>query len=375
MAIQIRNRFPGANARLLKQTYGPETEIIFTADPCGSPEALWFHFRFEDPEPSDPRPESLTLSMRFFGNHAEAEDPAQYRPVLRETGKAWNRLRAPVVTYLDDGQPLLSWTVPYPESRMEIALAHPYGKDELDGMRQKAKGYWQEEPIGLTQSGRLLPRLDNRLSDREAHGLYLIARQCPGATPSSWILDGILDSIARSRVSNWAVSAIPFADLDGVLAGQHESPMVMPMSESWASPCRRHEVNAIKADLQRWSLRCKPALVIECRATSNGEHDGIYLSATTATAEIDRHGQAWANLIKKGLEPDFASERFQRPSEKGTRNQLSSFVQETLACPCVILHAPYTHCREHLMTPKQYREAGRRVVQALLGRWQKAPRR
>jgi len=61
MAIKVIDRFPGANARILAvRDDAKAPEIVFTPDPRGGTEALWFDFRVHDPSPpAAGAPESL----------------------------------------------------------------------------------------------------------------------------------------------------------------------------------------------------------------------------------------------------------------------------------------------------------------------------
>ena len=381
MALRILNRFPGANVRLLSLRQAPDPEVVFTADPHGGTEALWFDFRIEDPDPPATVPEQLTLTLRFFGNLLGGNDPARLRPVMREPGKSWNRLRAPSVTVLDDGQPLLRWTIPYPTTRTEIAFSHPYGRDELEVLLQRAKGYWREESIGLTQGGRVLTRLDNQVGAANGgnapRGLYLVARQHSGETPGSWVLDGLLEAISRARNAGWCVWAVPFANLDGVVAGDYgKDPFPYDLNRAWGHPPMRHEIRVLQSDMRRWAARCRPELVLDLHAPGACEQEGVYAfanPANPANPEADRALQAWGNVLGKALAPEFAAHPFVRKAEHASRwetPRVSDYVQSAFGCAALSIETPYAVCRDSLMTPKQYREVGRRMAQAILGRWQ-----
>ena len=375
MAIRVLNRFPGSNVRVLALPQAPDKELGFTPDPHGGPEALWFDFRIEDPDPPVPVPETLALALRFFDVHPGKINPEHCRPVIREAGKSWNRLRAPAVTTLDDGQALLHWTIPYPAARVELALCHPYGRDELDVMLQRAKGYWREECIGLTQGGRLLTRLDNRVGGKgkgtaAPRGLYLLARQHPGETPGSWILDGMLETITRARPANWCVWSTPFADLDGVIAGDHAGGFTS--GQAWTRPPMRYEGAVLQADMSRWAERCRPELIVDLQASGIRENDGLHVSVAPVAPEAERNRLAWTHIMQQALGPEFAADPFARPVETtpgADAAGLSEYAHKAFGCCALTIKTPYTACRETLMTPKQYREAGRRLAQAILTRW------
>lgn len=380
MALKLFDRFPGGNARVLELRQPPEAEVVFTPDPRGGAEAMWFDFCLEDQATEGAVPDTLTLTLRFFSNlQGGGGDPLCCRPVVRQTGKNWQRLSAPVMRHLPDGQPLQQWQIPYPVIRTEIALGHPYGPDDLRSLLQRSKGYWHEAAIGLTGSGKMLTRLDNQAQlparTGQPRGLYLLARQVAGETPGSWVLDGLLDGVARRRGgSPWCVRAVPFADLDGVLAGDYGRG-VFPVDPGRAAylPPRRHEEVVIGQDMRRWAAACRPELILELHAPDCSDQGGMSVTRAGAEGEAaDRATQAWINVLQQNLSPEFAAEPFVRPVDcpphrAGAR--ADDAVSGAIGCPVLRLAVPYACCGATVMTPKQYREAGRRVAHAILNRW------
>lgn len=384
MALRVLNRFPGANVRILRmsQASASAPEVVFTADPHGGPEALWFNFKLEDTDPATPVPETLNLTLRFYGNLLGGGNPNTFRPLTRQSNKSWKRLPVPSVQHLDDGQPVLRWTIPYPVIRTEVAFCHPYGADELRILLARSKGYWREESIGCTQNGRVMTRLDNRIMDSgdaagRPRGLYLLARQHAGETPGSWVMDGMLDGFSRGRAGNkWCIWSIPFANLDGVLAGDYgKDPFPYDLNRAWGSPPMRHETLVLQRDMRRWAERCRPELVLDLHAPGACEHDGIYLFKTapqTEGTETDRNQQTWINVLGKELGSDFTADPFARLATYGSRwntPRVTDFVRDTLGCTALSMEIPYGFCGDTVMTPKQYREAGRRLSRAILSRW------
>ncbi len=378
MAIRVLNRFAGANVRVLALRQAPEAEVVFAADPHGGPEALWFYFRIEDPDRPATPSESLTLTLRFSGNAPEGADPLYCRPVMREPGKSWSRLRAPDISHSEDGQPLLRWTIPYPAARVELAFSHPYGRDELDVLLQRGKNFWREEAVGLTQDGHVITRLDNRISGRgkgtaAPRGLFLLARQQAGAAPGSWVIDGMLETFSRARPANWCIWAIPFANLDGVIGGDYGmSSFPFDLNRAWSTPPMRHEAAVMQHAMRLWATHCTPELVLDLGASGPGDHDGINARISPLTPETQRPLQTWANVLQQALEPEFPATPFVRPSDDTplpTVQCLPEYVQKRFGCCALAIETPYAICRDTPMTPKQYREVGRRLAQAILSRW------
>lgn len=379
MALRVLNRFPGANVRVLGvRAEGPEPEVVFTPDPHGGTEALWFSFRVDDPAPPATPPAALTLTLRFFESLLGADDPAAIRPVTHEAGKNWFRLKPPTVTKQPDGQQSLSWSIPYPTASTEIALCYPYFRDELALLLDHCKDYWHEDGVGLTQEGRVLTRLRNDVAEGSnacphPRGLYVVARQHSGETPGSWVMDGLLTAFARAKPVNWCVWAVPFANLDGVVGGDYgKDPFPYDLNRAWGTPPMRHETLVLQHDLRRWAKHCKPDLVLDLHAPGACENQGVYAYlAEPSTPEWERSTQAWVNVFRQALVPDFAAENFARKGNYASRwetPRLSGFARDQLGCSAVTIETPYALCRETVMSPKQYREVGQRLARAIVTR-------
>ncbi len=378
MGIKVLSRFPGANVRVLDlRTRDGTPELLFSADPKGGGEALWFDFRLEETAPDGALPETMVLSLAFFDTLLGGSRPSVCRPVIREMGKPWNRLRPALETRLADGQVLLSWTIAYPRTPVEVAFCYPYDRDDLSALLKHCKGYWTEGSIGLTEQGRTLTRLDNSVRSEgslQPKGLYVMARQHAGATPGSWVLDGLLSAFSRARPPMWAIWAVPFANLDGVVVGEHGGG-ADPFGD-----CRggvkgplRHEERVLQRDMFRWAAQCRAELVLTLRAPGACETGGIrgQVPADGDDAQWLHSCRAWANVLTQGLGSDYAASDSACTvveSEHWGMQPLSSFVRAHLGCAVVAIDVPFAFCGEQMMTPKQYREAGQRLARAVLNR-------
>ncbi|MGI5869288.1 MAG: hypothetical protein ACOX9C_07585 [Kiritimatiellia bacterium] len=381
MAIKVFDRFPGANARILSvRNDAPAPEVVFTPDPCGGTEALWFNFRIHDPSPpANSAPESLKLSLVFFDTLLGGCNPATIRPVLRERGKAWSRLRSPEVKTEPDGLQTLSWSIPYPIEPHEFALCMPYGTNELSTVMAQCRGYWTLNGIGLTQGGRILQRLSNDiLKDCKAcpnpHGLYIVARQHAGETPGSWVLDGMLSAFSRAKPVNWCVWVVPFANLDDVVSGAYgKDPFPHDLNRAWGDPPMRHETLVMRKDIHRWAQRCKPQLVLDLHAPGGSEDEGVYaFTKQDAAPDVAKANQAWLNLFAQALGSEYASETFARVANYPSRwplPRLVDFVHDAIGTAALSLETPYCSIRGTTLLQKNYREIGGRLASAILGRW------
>ena len=381
MALKVLDRFSGSNVRVLEiRTKTADPEIFFTADPCGGTEALWFDFRLHDlTPPATGAPETLKLTLMFFETLLGGNNPASIRPVLRERGKAWNRLKAPEVKRDAEGQSQLTWVVPYPVEPMEFAFCIPYGSEELATTLEHCKGYWQERDIGLTQGGKVMKRHSNNIwkgcdACPNPRGLYIVARQHAGETPGSWVLDGMLEAFSRAKPVNWCIWVVPFANLDDVLSGAYgKDPYPHDLNRAWGKPPMRHETLVMQRDLQRWATRCKPELVLDLHAPSASEDQGVYaFVGDSGKPEIDKANQSWSNLFKEALTPDYADNDFVKVANYLSRwdgPKLADFVHKEIGCSALSLETPYGLIRDTVLFQKHYREIGQKLARAILTRW------
>lgn len=384
MALKIYDRFPGANVRVLGiQSSGTTPEVIFTPDPKGGTEALWFDFRLHDPDATaESAPESVTITMRFFETLLGASNPAAIRPVMQERGKNWVRLKPPDVHPDPDGQARLSWTIPYPLNPVEFAFCLPYGTDELAVSMKHCRDYWRESDIGLTQEGRVLRRLSNDIykgcdACANPRGLYILARQHAGETPGSWVMDGMLDAFSRAKPVNWCIWMIPFASLDDVIRGAYgKDPFPYDLNRAWGNPPMRHETLVFQRDMRRWAQRCNPELVLDLHAPGASGNSGVYAFVQKSdNAEWDKATQAWANIFKQTLSPDYSEEDFAKCGDYPSRwetPRLASFVEKSIGCSSLSLEIPYALIGNTVLLQKQYREIGQRLARAILTRWGKS---
>ena len=89
-----------------------------------------------------------------------------------------------------------------------------------------------------------------------------------------------------------------------------------------------------------------------------------YLPQTEESSAAARDSEKWANVLRIALGEDYTAEDFKR--ERRARPQavgmsLEDYVRQTLSISALTLCVPYASCGKTMMTPKQYREVGRRI--------------
>ena len=363
LSIKVLNRFPGANAAVLA-TDDRAHEAVFAPEPRPGPDALWFHLRVADPQPPAPPPAALRVRLAFadaFPGGAAAA--AALRPVYRTRGGNWQRTKA--ATALPPPAPetpaSVVWEIPYPEREgaTDFALDYPYGPEDLASTLRRSGSFWTETPVGLFAGGAALRRLSSGQPPSPApRALYLVARRAPAAAPSAWVLDGMLEAFSRAHSAKWRVWAVPLADPAGAERGA-----------SGGDPAALARLRALlAADLGRWAAGSRPELLLDLDAAAPGGPDGAALVVPPAAdPAAEKSAQAWANLFRQALAPDFAAEDFAAagPLPEGLPPPPAS----APALPFLSLRVPFGRIRGAQASPRQYREIGQRVARAILSRW------
>ena len=359
--------------------HGPVPELAFTIEPRRDLERIWFRFQITETDPDSVKAGAI---LRLLLKHVDTM-PALGRasallPVWRSGEKAWTRLLPGCEEMLADGQRGIIWELEHPKPTVEVAMCYPYCPLDLQPLLGKSRGYWQDTAIGVTAMGRRLERFFNvpGAVGRRMPGVYLIARQQAGDTPGSWVLDGFLQQISSVRKGPLMVWAVPFVDLDGVLAGDSgRNTMPWAFDCAWTIPPRRHEIQMLQSDLLRWKERCQPRLAMEFRAAASCEADGISVVLPDAVAYPDLHNAArrWAESACEMMGPGLAASQFVREASADSRlwpggNVFSGYMASALGVPAVSVEVPYSLAGGSVLTLKRYREAGRILADTFLRR-------
>ena len=372
VGLTVSNRIPYGNAgRARVFMEGDLPVVAFTPAPHGGPEVMWFCFRLT--ETDTPTAQKVRITLQNFGNLLGAGSPSALYPVYQPQGQAWYRMKAGAPTSLPDGRMDISWTIPYPTPSTDVALCFPYGKPELKNLLGKSKGYWKQDEIGMSQSGRPLIRLANDYGSPggRRHGLYLVARQHAGETPGSWAMHGLLEYISRGRRDQFVVWAVPLADMDGVLHGDYgKDNYPYDLNRAWGTPPMRHETLVYQRDIARWRERCQPVLAIDFHSPGACATEGVYVYLPSPDNFPDAHraAQKWANVIKQELGTEYAADDFARVATYASRWNTPTFTAHAasaLDLPALSLEIPYCKVGTTVLTQKHYREIGKRIARAL----------
>lgn len=376
MSLKVLTRFPGGNAAGIEITRDETIpEVKFASDPCGNPEALWFHFRLEESNPDPQKHTKVRLTWTFIENVSGMSDYATCIPVSQIPGATWSRLKQGEESRTPEGLRQVSWLIPHPSPSVEIAFCFPYTPNDLDLLLNRSKDFWRAGDIGISQDGRNIPRVYNSTGSAGGTqpGIYVIARQYAGETPGSWVLDGFLRQWAQSKRGGYVIWAVPFADIDGVMWGHYgREAFPYDMNRAWGHPPMRHEILAIQNDIARWKKICRPVLALDLHAPGACDKDGVFAYvADEPNGPLAADETKWCNVIQNELLSDYAAREFRRTDQRPTRwntPDFTTFMRQDAGVPTLNLQIPYSQIGGNVLTQKSYREIGQRIAAAVLKR-------
>jgi hypothetical protein len=187
------------------------------------------------------------------------------------------------------------------------------------------------------------------------------------------VLDGFLRHWAQARKGGYVIWAVPLAHIDGVVGGHYgKDGFPYDLNRAWGVPPMRHETLVIRHDLARWKARCRPILALDLHAPGACEREGVYAytgkdpAGPTAAEETK-----WCNVIQHELQAEFAAPNFKRVAGYRSRWETPGFstcLREEMGIPALSIETPYSHAGANLLTPKSYREIGRRLALAIMRR-------
>jgi hypothetical protein len=368
---EVRTDLPYGNACGISVEKGGTLPVVrFAADPKGSPEALWFCLRIQTTSTREGRGR-VKLVLEHVDNMLGVSDLSKIRPVFRPGKDGWRRMPPPTQVARPDGHRECEWVLDEPGRLVDLALCYPYGPPELEQLVDECGGYWKQDTIGLSQGGRPLIRLSNHhLATEEAPGIFLVSRQHSGETPGSWVLDGLLRSMAEAGDGEVLFWAVPLANIDGVMEGFYgKDNYPYDLNRAWGDPPMRHEVLACRRDISRFIERCHPILGIDFHAPGCCESGGMYAFLPKPDVYPDQHN--WANtvasMMERALGEEYAAEPFGRVAKYASRWETPGFASHCcrLGFPALSIETPYSEIRDRVLTVEDYREAGRRISLAV----------
>jgi hypothetical protein len=233
---RTRTDFPGGNGTDFE--WVNSRSLRFAADMRGGPYSTWFHFIVEEPDAD-------VLACELCHGETALGWPyhPSVRPVFRAMDNEWKRV-AP--TEVNAGAGTMRFAVPCGRRTTEIAFCYPYQLANWQRFYQRilAPAGARAVEVGVSELGQALFAYE---CDGDPVEILLSARRHSGATPGSYALEGAFAALIAGGGSGLTVRAIPFVDVDRVLAGMYgkERPPV-EFERAWSAEPPRVEIEACK---------------------------------------------------------------------------------------------------------------------------------
>jgi len=270
VAVSWRTDFPGGNGLLLAADESPRRPVLrFAAEPKNCPQALWFHFRAAGLAGRGARVVLANPAQTLGG-----EDWSGNCLVFRTPKGPWLRTARPQRLATPGGRTEWAWDIDVAGGTIEVAHCFPYQPADLEATLAELGGAFKSEFIGLTLAGRSMTRLYSRPPAASRPAVLLTARHHAGEVPGSWVLDGLLRHVAATsalRAISW--HAIPFVDLDDVIAGSYgKDPFPHDCNRAYGpSGPFRPEGGAVEGEARRLKASAARLFFADLHAPGHGE--------------------------------------------------------------------------------------------------------
>ncbi len=340
--------------------------VDFTVCPKSSVHLAWFYFRVDV---ADAKADTLRFELR----HLDSLFPVGgVRPVARVDDGTWARIEGVSIVDDADYQRRAVWELPMPQKSVDVALDFPYTHNDLDELLARTGTYWKTDAIGTSHGGNPLVRLSNFYSRPGADfpGIYVLGRQHGGEHPASWVLHGFLRDIAVSEVSRALVWAVPFADLDGALHGDHgKFNLNVDLNRTWyplpKGFASRHETVVYQRDIARWAGVCRPAFALDFHAPSLVHRPYV----TVYVPEDMRADYLALAALMEALNaacPTPIELAVINPTLDGIEGTFSHYSWGHLRIPALVIEVPYGELAGFAATRSDYEAAGAGLARGLL---------
>lgn len=253
--MQFSTGFEGGAAEGLAADGDGNVHFRLPAGP-GAKERLWFYFRVDSPEPIRPW---FILDNEDDAHQAYWDD---VRPVVSTDGINWVRTEEAghersLLDRVRRRPAVYRFRPPAAARTFWVAYFYPYGSRELDRF---LAGLGPGAPItrsvlGTSEEGRPIVRLDIAPTGPARQNIWIIAREHPGETPSSFVLEGVLKGLLASPAGaslrqHYGIRIVPLFNVDGAADGYYyRNSQGVDIAQDWGS-FRSAEVRALHGAMQ-----------------------------------------------------------------------------------------------------------------------------
>ncbi len=363
--LKIIDSKPGMNIAAANIHDDGDFHVVeFTSSPKGCLARLWFYFGLINEGSGSHKPKTRLIMKNA---NTVLGGAAPFQPVIKYRGRPWQRLSAGEKFIREDGYVNLHWEIDTPTDEAEIAFCFPYGEEEYKQLLADTRGFWHEDEIGVSGEGRPYFRLSNNYgstTDRP-RGVYLTARQHAMETSGAWVFDGLLRRLAEVKCP-LTVWAIPFVNLDGVMAGYYgKDSYPVDINRAWGPNApMRPESQMISHDMKRhWQERVSPdSMVLDFHSPGSGGKNVFLFARRELPPEwpVHEHFRQLEKLLGGYADPKFVKHAdYKATAAWGDGWNQGEFVVNSLKMPHASVETSYYEADQRTLEIADYQDIGR----------------
>jgi len=349
---------------------GNKLIVLFSADPHGGTETLWWCFRIERKKEDDIHIIRLVWKHYYNCLGLNRDNVTMVNPVVRYDDGQWKRLPSPCIQQNPGGSNYAYWEITKPEKYIDVAFCFPHGPNELKDFIYKSK--WNSDSIGVSQKGREVIRVSNNYGsdNNKIPGIYCIAHQHASEMSGAWVLQGFLTEIARKGNNAPLVWSIPILNIDGTIEGDYgKDPFPWDINRAWGHLPMRIEVKACMNDISLWQSLCKPLICLDFHSPGACEDDGVYAFIPTVDERKKQLINLFADKIAYFL-GKYSANNFKRIASYPSRFKTDLHMNFTKFCCqhnllALSFEIPYSRIGEKILYIEDYLEIGAKIADAI----------
>lgn len=295
MPFTVDAAFPGGAC---KRVLVEGDQVSFDAPRNGCPQPLWFSLRVRGG-----RGRKLNFVLRNGGECLGAATLTACQPVLKEAGGDWTRLHRPAARY-DAARGELHFTAAPGSDETYLAFCYPYQLGDLEPwlMAIDEHPHAAVVPLGESEGGHAIwmVGITNQAAPGRKRLVWVTARQHAGETPSSFVVEGLIDELLSDRLAalrdEYAFCLMPMMDVDAVEFGSYgKNRPPVDFNRDWRHNPHWKAVKLTMEAIRQSAAEHDYCLFLDLHSPSPGGPS--YLVPTKAAAA---HKDPWAELWRLG---------------------------------------------------------------------------
>jgi hypothetical protein len=263
-----------------------------------------------------------------------------------------------------------------------VAYSYPYTTADLAALLQTLPDRQGLQQAELCRSAENRPvpylRLGNHETPRQS--VWIIARQHAGETPASFVVEGMVQWMARldprvmQALSHTAFHVVPMVDVDGVFHGRYgKDEQPVDFNRDWRDPPVRPEIRALVKAIRASNARHPVDGVLDVHASHHGDTSCYMFGAPQPEGKdgedgedaFERQGRL-VRCLAGEAPPDIGFRETDLRAEPPPARSARQYLSELLRAPVLTMEMSYHLAQSgETLTPRHYRDFGAALARAL----------